>query len=280
MCPQIPGGPAGLVFTDLDGTLLDHETYDYEPARPALDALGEAAVPLVLCSSKTRGEILGLQRRLGLTGPFIPENGGAVLLTGGGPLEPVFPERFAGLPARVFGAAYGELREALGELRGRYGQGLRGFGDMDDAEVSSCTGLPLRQARLARQRDFDEPFLWEPEPAPRSVEEARSWLAGRGLGLTRGGRFWHLVGPSDKGRAVRWLLDAAARTWGREIASLALGDSENDLPMLREAGDGVLVERPGGGHLTPRPPGVRTVEGVGPRGWCRAVLEWLESVRC
>lgn len=276
MCPQPTGAPAALVFTDLDGTLLDHETYDFESARPALEALRTEGIPLVLCSSKTRAELVELQRRLGVLGPFIPENGGAVLLTGGGPLEPAFPARLAGIPAKLFGAPYGELRGALEELRRRFGPGVRGFGDMGDEEVAGCTGLPLAQARKARERDFDEPFLWTPEPEAHEVESARTWLSARGLGLTRGGRFWHLMGPSDKGRAVRWLLDAVARTWGREPDSLGLGDSENDVPMLQEVMEGVLVERPGGGHLTPRPAGIRTVAGVGPRGWCPAVLAWLE----
>lgn len=270
-------GPAAVVFTDLDGTLLDHHTYDFEPARPALEALRAAGVPLVLCSSKTRPEMLAVQARLGIDGPFIPENGGAVLLAGGGPLEAVFPERFEGLPARVFGAPYPELRAALEELRRRHGAGVRGFGDMGDEEVARCTGLPPDQARLARARDFDEPFLWYPEPEEDQVPRVRVWLSERGLRLTRGGRFWHLLGPSDKGRAVRWLLEAAAGLWGREPASLALGDSENDLPMLEAVSVGVLVERPMGGHLAPRPPGIRTVTGVGPVGWSRVVLAWLED---
>jgi mannosyl-3-phosphoglycerate phosphatase len=106
----------------------------------------------------------------------------------------------------------------------------------------------------------------------------RSWLAARGLRLTRGGRLWHLTGSNDKGRAVRWFLDAAEEFWGERPRSLALGDSENDLPMLAAVDQGVLVERPGGGHLEPRPPGVATVAGVGPAGWARAVLAWLERL--
>ena len=46
-----------LVITDLDGTLLDGETYDVRPAQPGLDALRERRVSLVLCSSKTRAEM-------------------------------------------------------------------------------------------------------------------------------------------------------------------------------------------------------------------------------
>ena len=37
-----------LVFTDLDGTLLDHDDYGFEPALPALHRLAAAQVPLVI----------------------------------------------------------------------------------------------------------------------------------------------------------------------------------------------------------------------------------------
>ena len=67
-----------VVFSDLDGTLLDHYTYSFEDARPALGRLRAAGVPLVLCTSKTRAEIAPLRDALRNTHPFISENGGAV----------------------------------------------------------------------------------------------------------------------------------------------------------------------------------------------------------
>ncbi len=268
----------GVVFTDLDGTLLDHETYEHAAALPALKALAARRIPVVLCSSKTRAEIMEIQSVLGIRGPFIPENGGAVLLAGHGELEPVFPERLGALPAKVFGTSYDELRKALGEFRGHFGAKVRGFGDATVADVQAWTGLARGQAERARDRDFDEPFVWEPEPTADEVEAAERWLGDRGLRLTRGGRFWHLTGDNDKGRAVGWLTGAIADRGGVRPHTLALGDSENDLPMLAAVDRGVLVARPGGRHLLPRPAGVFTVEGIGPVGWNRAVLEWLEEL--
>jgi mannosyl-3-phosphoglycerate phosphatase len=32
-----------VVFTDLDGTLIDHDTYDFKEAKPALDQLRSRA---------------------------------------------------------------------------------------------------------------------------------------------------------------------------------------------------------------------------------------------
>src|SRR4030067_2555538 len=72
-----------LVFTDLDGTLLDHRTYSFEPARPALRLLRESAVPLIICTSKTRAEVEEIRASLGNPEPFVVENGGGVFVPEG-----------------------------------------------------------------------------------------------------------------------------------------------------------------------------------------------------
>jgi mannosyl-3-phosphoglycerate phosphatase len=277
---QQPAGRSlrAIVFTDLDGTLLDEQTYGCLPARPALAALGARDIPIVFASSKTRAEILHLQERLAVTGPFISENGGAVFLSGDKNLAGWFPKRLGGLPARTFGASYQSLRKTLVELRLTFRLELVGFGDVAVEVISEWTGLSRESAALAHSRDFDEPFLWRPEPDPATENAVRAWLAERGLRLSRGGRFWHLTGNNDKGVAATWLLATLARAWGERPVSLGLGDSENDLSLLAATDEGALVERPGGGHLEPRPPTIRTVSGVGPEGWGRAVLDWLSRL--
>ena len=77
------GKAAVIVFSDLDGTLLEHDTYGFEAARPALDLLWGKNIPLILCSSKTRTEMEGYQKRLGIAGPFIVENGAGVYIPQG-----------------------------------------------------------------------------------------------------------------------------------------------------------------------------------------------------
>jgi HAD superfamily hydrolase (TIGR01484 family) len=46
-----------VVFTDLDGTLLDHHTYEWTAARPALQRLTQTGTPCVFVTSKTRAEV-------------------------------------------------------------------------------------------------------------------------------------------------------------------------------------------------------------------------------
>jgi mannosyl-3-phosphoglycerate phosphatase len=262
-----------LVFTDLDGTLLDHASYSFEPARPALRALEEKGVPLVLCTSKTRAETERWRQALGNTHPFIVENGGAVFVPRGyfsfsvGDGESGSPHE-----ELVFGAPYGELRRVLAGMRTRLDPSIRGFGDMTDEEVAGLCGLSIEEARLAKEREYDEPFVVAGEKLPEAVEAA----AGRaGLRVVKGGRFFHLIGASDKGRAVSALRGLYEKARG-PLRSVGLGDSLNDEPMLRAVDVPILVRKPDGGYDPGIDlPGLIRAPGAGPDGWREAVLALL-----
>ena len=45
------------IFTDLDGTLLDHDTYSWAPAAPAIERIKKLGIPLIAISSKTLAEL-------------------------------------------------------------------------------------------------------------------------------------------------------------------------------------------------------------------------------
>ncbi|GAB4388826.1 MAG: mannosyl-3-phosphoglycerate phosphatase [Thermodesulfovibrionales bacterium] len=267
-----------VVFTDLDGTLLDYDSYSFEAARPALDALRARGVPLVVCSSKTRAEIERYRCRLENAHPFISENGGAIFIPRGYfgfPISCAPPEivRERDYCAIVLGARYHELRRALGELRGQ-GFAVRGFGDMTAEEVAETAGMSLEEARLAKQREFDEPFVLRGSEA--EADALFRAIEARGLRHTQG-RFFHIMGASDKGMAVEILAEFFVRRDGA-VVTAALGDSPNDIPMLEKVDYPIIVQKPGVGHDPRiRVRGLVKAEGVGPEGWNRAVLGLLEG---
>jgi len=271
--------PARLVvFTDLDGTLLRHDDYDWSEAGPALAALARRGVPLVIASSKTRAEIEAWRSRLGIADPFISENGGALYVPSGGSLgPPVGAEPVAGYRRVQFGAPYARLRDGLGRLAQRLGVRLRGFGDMDADEIARRTGLSGEDVEHARRREYDEPFV--PERPLSAAEEAllEEAAAALGLRITRGGRFHHLIGPSSKGDAARRLVSAYAAD-GTSVTSVGLGDGPNDLELLRVVDRPVVVARPDGTHapaLRAGLPNARFTAGAGPRGFNEAILQIL-----
>ena len=62
-----------VIFTDMDGTLLDHHTYSFAAAQPTLDALAARGIPVIPNTSKTFAEMTELRQKIGLNGPFVVE---------------------------------------------------------------------------------------------------------------------------------------------------------------------------------------------------------------
>jgi mannosyl-3-phosphoglycerate phosphatase len=270
---QHPIGPSLVVFTDLDGTLLDHQTYDWAPARPALRRLRALGCPVVPVTSKTLSEAADLLPRLQLWGPVIVEGGAGICLPQGSPGDPTGPR----WRIRYRSPPYGAIRAGLGALRRGGGYAFTGFGDMAAVEVAQLTGLSLAGAIRARARLASEPILWRDSSA--RLAAFRRNLANRGLALERGGRFLHVAGlGADKGSAVRELVAHWLRTQGWNGTTVALGDSPNDMALLRAADIAVVVRNPA---VAPIPlPGHRRTwrtREVGPAGWNEAIEQILAT---
>jgi mannosyl-3-phosphoglycerate phosphatase len=268
-----------VVFTDLDGTLLDHATYSHAAATEALDVLAERKVPVILCSSKTRAEIEELRSDLGLKHPFITENGGAVFLPRGYfPAEVPGARRLKSYEVLEFGAPYWRLVEALHRAAGQAGIRVLGFSDMSVAEVASECGLSTQAARLAKRREYDEPFrILEGSTAEQS--RFFEYLHQQGFRSTRGGRFHHLSGVADKGQAVRKLKALYQEQRGK-VTAIGLGDGLNDLSLLLEAEIAVIVRNPAAdasSELLRKVPTARLTDAPGPQGWNEAILEILSD---
>jgi mannosyl-3-phosphoglycerate phosphatase len=271
---------AFVVFSDLDGTLLDSGSYSFDAAREALDLLRRQGIPLVLVSSKTRAEIEPLRARLQNTDPFIVENGGGLFVPEGYfRFVPEGSSRQGSYHVVVLGTPYPRLRQALAELRQAIGTVVRGFGDMTVEEIVERTGLTPAEAALARRREYDEPFALD--GPPELLAELTRLAEARRLHVTSGGRFHHLMGPSDKGRACRELIRCYRRHYAAEADSLqtiALGDSLNDLPLLAAVDRPVLVQKPEGSYDPAiQLPNLIRAPGIGPAGWNRALLELLQK---
>ena len=257
-----------IVITDLDGTLLD-DAYSFEAARPALDLLREKKVPVVVCSSKTRSEIELYREKIGLRGPFIVENGGAVFIPDGYFDFAAEEEAADGYQTVVLGKRYSDIRSAFLKIIRDTGIAARGFGDMSVEEVAVLAGLSLQEALLAKQREFDEPFVFVEKEA--GIQRFLKAITDEGFKWTRGA-FYHILGDNDKGRAARLLKGYYEKEYGR-VSVIALGDSLNDLPLLEEADFPVLVRKKDGSYENGFDvPGLMRAEGIGPEGWREAIL--------
>jgi len=237
--------PKTIIFTDIDGTILDEENSCQE-TKPLIKQLLALDAALVFCSSKTRAEIEFYRKELGVTDPFIAENGGAIFIP-----KDYFPFSFpCSKKTRKYdvvelGVAYSVVREKLAGVSAATGAVIVGFGDMTDDEVVTDAGLPLPLAKLAKKREYDEPFRL----VHGNEKKMAKAIKAEGFTLTLGGKYFHVLGHSDKGKAAAVLKGLFARKF-RNIVTYGVGDSENDLPMLTAVDTPMLVRRELGGRNT------------------------------
>ena len=261
-----------IIVTDLDGTLLDSKTYSFEEARPALELIKKKHVPLVLCSSKTQAELGVWRIRLENRHPFIVENGGGIFIPEGYFPFPVEGETRNGYRVISLGMPYAGIREQFTRLRDKLKIPVTGFGDMTPDDVAALTGLSHDEAVLAKQREYEEPFVF-PGAADERMLQA---IEASGLRWTQG-RLFHLMGNHHKGKAVALLRTLFERAKGPAIVA-GLGDSLNDLPFLLAVDHPVLVRREEGCY-DPKItiPGLYCTKKIGPAGWNEAVQTVLET---
>jgi mannosyl-3-phosphoglycerate phosphatase len=272
--------PQYVVFVDLDGTLLDTDAGSWEAAGPAVQALRDHGIPLILVSSKTRAELEPLRQRLRHQDPFITESGAAVFVPRGVftfPLERVRTKT----PYDVIelGMPYHMLRDVLKQIEDAVETPLHGFGDLSVDDVMQVTGLSRADATLAKMREYDEPFLLQ---GPQTlVEEVCRQIVTRGLRWTTAGGLFHLTGDNDKGAAAETLMrcyqrEQRLRFQSRPVESVGIGDSLSDVPLLAVVDHPILMQRRDGSFdrevLLPRL--VRT-RGIGSAGWNDAMLRLL-----
>src|SRR4030042_6545243 len=127
-----------LIFTDLDGSLLNHDDYSFDEALPAINRVKGSGIPLIFTTSKTRREVELLQKDLGINEPFIIENGAAVYFPSG--YTKLFIDNIPQeSPFHIIklGISYDRIRSFIGDIRDQFN--IRGFGDMSIQEISDIT---------------------------------------------------------------------------------------------------------------------------------------------
>lgn len=261
------------IYTDLDGTLLDHHTYDWQPAAELLDYCRHNDIVVIPNSSKTADELEHWLSVLALPGYGVAENGGMILL----PQTHDYwrshePDWEGGMSfGLLMTRPYGAVCQWLDETRTRHDFAFTGFHDVDLDQVVAWTGLPPEQAALAMQRQCAEALLWQDNDEAwehfQRLAKAENWA------LHSGGRFTHIGDAVDKATAMSWLeshLPEPGKT-------LALGDGENDRAMLEAADKAVVVRNARGGHLALDRTDALLTESTGPVGWCEGVNDWLQQ---
>lgn len=265
-----------IIFSDLDGTLLDHNTYSFAAAVDALKLTRKKDVTLVLVSSKTKTEMVYYQKILSLeNAPFVVENGAAVFTPPDYFSDLGGHQEYGNLWCYQYGPHYQELVKILNEISGKYAHPIKGFHNASVEEIAEKTGLSDERLITAMEREFSVPLFFDHVTEQVLKKEISDYE----LRILHGGRFMHVLGNLDKGTAVKMLIRAYRRKYpSSELSIMAIGDSENDLAMLAHANYPALVKKPGGEHeIYDTDRSVHLSPLVGPAGWNEAVIKFLSD---
>ena len=253
-----------MVVTDLDGTLLDHDDYSWEPASACVVTLAKHDVPLVLASSKTLAEMRRLAKELKIHQPMIVENGAAV----------AWPEE-GGYRVRTMGTPREELIEFIHQLRADHGWQFTGFSDWSASDLSEDCGLELENAALALDRHGTEPLVWQDSESAYAqfVEE----LEAQDMRAVRGGRYIHVMGEFDKVDGLSLVVETLGKDRATPLKILAFGDSPNDEAMLSAADVAVRIRSSKSSEMKVQAPLLLQPQQPGPYGWAEAFQQWWNT---
>ncbi|WP_321311977.1 HAD-IIB family hydrolase [Halarcobacter sp.] len=228
-----------VIFTDLDGTFLNHDDYSFADAKESLELLKSKKIPIVFTTSKTRVEVEKLQEKVEINEPFIIENGAAIF----------FPKNYQNFNLSFLdeldnyylyqlGLSYNKILEFYNKYKKEFG--MFGFSDMSVEEVINYTGLDRQSAILSKKRDFTEPFLIKDD---FSIEKLQNLASNYDIKITKGGRFYHLIGKyQDKGLAVKKAIEIFENLYNVKIDSIGLGDGPNDIAMFENVKKAVIIK--------------------------------------
>lgn len=262
-----------LIYSDLDGTLLDIHTYSWQPALSWLETLQDNQIPVILCSSKTAAEMLEIQSDLGLDGlPFIAENGAVIQLDVRWDDHPDSPRLINGVP-------HADIVTLINTLRDREGYKFTTFDDVDEHVIAEWTGLSRERAALARLHEASVTLIWRDSDEQMAAFEAA--LEQLGLKFVQGARFWHILDArGGKDQAINWLTQQYHQREGTLPTTLGLGDGPNDAPLLDNVDYAVVVKginRQGVQLKNDAPQRVYHTQQPGPAGWREGLDHYFSS---
>ncbi len=260
--------PRWIVYTDLDGTLLDLHSYSFAESLAGVNALRRLEVPVIFTSSKTFTEQRHLQQQIGIDEPFIVENGSAVFIPQTY-FDFSFPHtrRRDGYCVIELGIPASDIRRILHSIRDELSLSFTGFAEMPLQKLQKITGLDAARARDAQHRDYSETIIAELNAMDwQRFQEA---LQRKGLICQPGSRFYTITSSqADKGKAVKTLNALFKRAFGT-IRTVGIGDSSNDLPLFQAVDEAYLVQRPDGRWASIPLESIHRIDAIGPRGWLK-----------
>jgi mannosyl-3-phosphoglycerate phosphatase len=231
-----------LIFTDIDGTFINNDTFDEGLNAETVSELLEAQHLVVFNTSKTFDEVDYFQKRIKTSLSFICETGGGIYFAND---NFKITESSRGAYQVLYESRnIKEYKDKIqSEINKNYRDDLAFFDDLSVDEQVSLSGLSGHDLELASRRDFSILIKWKSTKS--KYDEFKLFLKQFKLNLITGGRFSHICSEHDKGNATKLFIDKTKMFFNNSnIITVAIGDSKNDFEMLNKVDFPCIVKSP------------------------------------
>ena len=220
-----------VIFTDLDGSLLHRDTFQFDTIKDYIKSLVSKGVIIIPNSSKTEKEIEKFNEELGINLPYISENGSSIhglnLITSNFPDKLVLSRDKEELLKIYENKVPEKLKEKCFQIS-----------KMSKKEKENILGQKDEKLKDALNRKYTLPFLFKGDKNEKN--RLLKILNSNSLTLQEGGRVYNLCDNINKVKSMNRVIKILKKTEDK-IKTIAVGDNFNDLEMLRNCDIPCLV---------------------------------------
>ena len=220
-----------VIFTDLDGSLLHRDTFQFDTIKDYIKSLVSKGVIIIPNSSKTEKEIENFIEELGVNLPYISENGSSIhglnLITSNFPDKLILSRGKEELSNIFENKVPEKLKEKCFQIS-----------KMSKKEKENILGQKDEELKDALNRKYTLPFLFKGDKNEKN--RLLKILNSNSLTLQEGGRVSNLCDNINKVKSMNRVIKILKKTEDK-IKTIAVGDNFNDLEMLRNCDIPCLV---------------------------------------
>ena len=258
-----------LIFTDLDGSLLDKETFKFDVIKDYFKELVRNGIIIIPNSSKTEAELLDFNEQNNLDLSFIAENGSSIHRLN--KIHQNLPEKI------IISRTIDEIRNIYEEnISLDFENKITHILELEREKQQKILGLPLDKIKLAIKRDHSIPIKFNGTESEKN--EFTKILKNSGLTIQTGGRIMNVCDNVNKSKAMSKALQLIRKQFNDDIITIGVGDNENDIEMIKQTDYPCLVKNENFDSSLINIDNLIKSDEPSPKGWSDVIKSALQKI--